>query len=355
MAKKTSPKTTRHLKRAAIKSSKPSGKAKKPPAPKGKATVTPRKAAPRKAAPTPKPQAVPKKTALAPLDLSKFPPESLTQGERWICLACVWEVFTRHMGLAPRTAMLEIKRYTPSVEELSAQMAVRPYFIPDDPKSPCPYCGSASKWHARMACYRIESGKATDALRRELLKSLPKASGQFAVLEQKSTQQEAFFDWLEKISKQLDLDNPAWLTDVSLHYLSRKEPKVDWAAEFRRIHSIRRSRRLEEGWEVDGGRLFLAPPLFDELLLVQYLLSRSHRAGGLTLERRYTLPELWHRLRNSGYLRTVGVAAGNPSDALEQLLNYLSGGDASVRFYYIVDRRAFLETAKLLATAKPKR
>lgn len=145
MAKKTSPKTTRHLKRAAIKPSKPSGKAKKPPAPKGKATVTPRKAAPRKAAPTPKPQAVPKKTALAPLDLSKFPPESLTQGERWICLACVWEVFTRHMGLAPRTAMLEIKRYTPSVEELSAQMAVRPYFIPDDPKSPCPYrCARAA-------------------------------------------------------------------------------------------------------------------------------------------------------------------------------------------------------------------
>ena len=31
--------------------------------------------------------------------------------------------------------------------------------------------------------------------------------------------------------------------------------------------------------------------LFDELLLVQYLVSRSQLAGGLTLERRYTLPE----------------------------------------------------------------
>ena len=300
------------------------------------------------------PPAPPKRTA-APLDFSKFPPESLTHAERWICLACVWEVFTRHMGLAPRTALLEIKRYTPSLEELGAQMAARPYFIPGEAKSPCPYCGSSSKWHARMASHRIESGKATDVLRRELLKSLAKSADQFAVLEQKSTQQEAFFDWLEKISKQLDLDNPGWLREVSLHYLSRKEPKVDWNAEFQRIHSIRRSRRLEEGWEVDGRRLFLSPPLFDELLLVQYLLSRSHRAGGLTLERRYTLPELWHRLRNSGYLRTVGVTAGNPSDALEQLLGYLGGGDASVRFYYIVDRRAFLETAKLLSAAKSKR
>ena len=106
---------------------------------------------------------------------------------------------------------------------------------------------------------------------------------------------------------------------------------------------------------VDSGRLFLAPELFDELLLVQYLVSRSHLAGGLTLERRYTLPELWHRLRNSGYLRAVGVTANNPSDAFEQLLEYLSGGDASIRFYYVVDRRAFLETAKLLSTAKAKK
>ena len=259
------------------------------------------------------------------------------------------------MGLTPKTAMLEIKRYTPSIEELGAETVARPYFAPDEAKSPCPYCGAASKLHARMASYRIESGKATDALRRELLKSLPQSSGQFAVLEQKSTQQEAFFDWLEKISKELNLDDPAWLRDVSLHYLSRKKPKVDWRGEFGRIHSIRRSRRLQEGWEVGGGRLFLAPELFDELLLVQYLLSRSHRAGGLTLERRYTLPELWHRLRNSGYLRAVGVTAGNPSDAFEQLLGYLSGGDASVRFYYIVDRRPFLETAKRLSAGKSKR
>ena len=296
-----------------------------------------------------------RKSSAAPLDLSKFPPESVTQGERWICLACVWEVFTRHVGLAPRTALLEIKRYTPSIEELSTPALARPYFVPNEPKSRCPYCGSTSKWHAHMATHRIESGKATDVLRRELLKSLPKTNDQFVVLEQKSTQQEAFFDWLEKMSKKLDLDDPAWLRDVSLHYLSRREPKVDWQAEFKRIHSIRRSRRLEEGWEVDNGRLFLAPLLFDELLLVQYLLSRSHRAGGLTLERRYTLPELWHRLRNSGYLQAVGVGANNPSDALEHLLAYLSGGDASVRFYYIVDRREFLETTQLLSAGKPKR
>jgi hypothetical protein len=291
---------------------------------------------------------------LAPLDLSQFPPESITHAERWICLACVWQVFTRHMNLSPKTAISEIRKYTPTLDELNASALARPYFAPDNAKAPCPYCGSASKWHARMPTHRIEGGKATDILRRALLKSLPK-DNQYVVMEQKATQQHAFFEWLEKISTQIDLDGSTWLGQVSEHYLSRKEPKVDWRAQFQQTHSIRRSRRLESGSEVDRGRLFLAPDLFDELLLVQYLVSRSHHAGGLTLEGRYTLPELWRRLRRSGYLRAVDVHAGNPSDALEQLLAYLSGGDASVRFYHIVDRRAFLETAKQLTVTPPKR
>jgi len=265
------------------------------------------------------------------------------------------------MHLAPKTALAEIKRYTPSFEELTSAEAVRPFFMAEDQlKAPCPYCGSPGKWHARIETHRIESGKAADGPRRRLVKSLPGSNHQFAVLEQKATQQHAFFEWLEKISANLDLDNPVWLRDVSLHYLSRKEPKVNWQAEFAGIHTIRRSRRLgpeqaaEKPWEVEQGRLFLAPMLFDELLLVQYLVSRSQLAGGLTLERRYTLPELWRRLRHSGYLRSIGVETNNPNDALELMLAHLSGGEASARYYYIVDRRELLEKVKALETEKPR-
>jgi hypothetical protein len=258
-----------------------------------------------------------------------------------------------------------MKRYTPTFEELTSAETVRPYFVTPDKslqeKHPCPYCGSPAKWQARIETHRIESGKATDALRRALVKSLPKANDQFVVLEQKATQQHAFFEWLEKIGAHLDLDDPAWLRDVSLHYLSRKESKVNWQAEFSGVHSIRRLRRngpqgrpAVKLWEVENGRLFLTPMLFDELLLVQYLVSRSQLAGGLTLERRYTLPELWRRLRHSGYLRSIGVQANNPSDALEQMLAHLSGGEASARYYYIVDRRQLLERVKALETEKPR-
>ena len=300
------------------------------------------------------------KAARFHVDLSAFPRESVTWSERSLCVACVWQIFTRAMSLAPKTALAEIKRYTPSFEELTSVEAARPFFAAQD-KQPCPYCGSPAKWHARIETHRIESGKATDTLRRNLVKSLPTSDDQFVVLEQKATQQHAFFEWLEKISANLDLDDPRWLRDVSLHYLSRKEPKVNWQAQFAGIHSIRRSRRpgpeqvaTLKLWEVEHGRLFLAPMLFDELLLVQYLVSRSQLAGGLTLERRYTLPELWHRLRRSGYLRSIGVQANNPSDALEQMLEHLSGGEAAARYYYIVDRREHLERVKTLQTEKPR-
>lgn len=325
---------------------KTAGKKQKAARKKQKASTAKSKKASQKRKAAPKPER---------LDITKFPPESVTQMERGICLACVWEVFTRHLKLAPKTALAEMKRYTPAVAEINATVVARPYVPEQADNKPCPYCGASSKRIARLPVYRIESGKATDALRRELVKSLAKKSDRFVVVEQKATQQHAFFEWLESISKVLDLDDPGWIREVSRHYLSRKEPKVDWRMELERVHSLRRSRRLEEGWESDNGRLFLAPMLFDELLLVQYLVSRSHRAGGLTLEGRYTLPELFHRLRNSGYLRSVDVQANNPGDALEQLLAHLSGGEAALRFYYIIDRWELLEGARGLKAKVPSR
>jgi len=315
--------------------------------------VAKKSAKPAARAPAPARKAKPK--AIEPLDLSALPPEAVTSAEKWICLACVLDVFTRLMGLASKTAHLEVKRYTPPVAELYAPAMTRPYFAKDGPKDPCPYCGSAAKWHARISVHRIESGKATDTARRELVKSLPKEHDEFVVVDEKATQQLAFFEWLEKVGAGLDFEDDKWLRDISVHYLGRKEPKVDWQAQFEGVHGIRRSRRLESGWEVDGGRLFLAPMLFDELLLVQYLVSRSHKAGGLTLEGRYTLHELFTRLRASGYLRAMEVQAGNPSDALEELVQRLGGGEASIKFYHLVDRRDLLEKLKTLRLEKVPR
>src|SRR6516164_9400805 len=109
---------------------KPVRKQTKRAAPRSKAGVTFSKTTGWKKSAAPKPAArrpkSPKK--LHALDLSAFPPESIISVERWLCLACVLDVFTRHLNLAPRTAYLEIKRYKPSISELYALTPGRPWF-----------------------------------------------------------------------------------------------------------------------------------------------------------------------------------------------------------------------------------
>jgi hypothetical protein len=74
----------------------------------------------------------------------------------------------------------------------------RPWFTHPLSHGSCPYCGSPSKWHAILKVYSIEGGKTTDTLRRQLVKSLPQSNNQFAVLEEKATQQHAFLNgWIK--------------------------------------------------------------------------------------------------------------------------------------------------------------
>ena len=300
----------------------------------------------------PKPKPKPKMVrGGAELDFSAFSPEALLHEHRWICLACVLDVFTRQLGLAPATAQSQIRRYTPSAHELTAETPTRPYLGAAAGKHPCPWCSAPPRWHVPLRVHRIESGKATDTARRDLVKALGTGEN-FQIVEEKSTQRDAFYDWLQHTSAALNLDDPRWLLHAAHHYLARKHPRTEWAPLFAGVYAIRRSRRLTEGWETEPGRLFLAPRLFDEILLVQYLLSRSHRSGGLTFEGRLTLPELISRLRGAGYLRASGVSAGPAGDAFEQLVELLGGGEAGMKFYYVVDRRALLAKLAELKNAR---
>ena len=177
------------------------------------------------------------------------------------------------------------------------------------------------------------------------------------MIEEKSTERDALYQWLAKTSASLDMESRGWLLEAARHWLGRRSPKEDWIAIFKQIRFVRRSRRLEEGFEVEAQCLYLAPVLFDEVLLIQYLLSRSHKAGGKTFEGRLTLLDLFQRLRGGGYLRRMGIAAGNPSEALEQLLEIL-GGEGRVKFHYVADRRDFLARLGELKSARvprPKR
>ena len=280
------------------------------------------------------------------LNWSAFPPGSVNEYSTRLCLSCIFKIFTAQLGLAPRTAYSEIKRHAPGIAELTAPAAARPYFDSDEKSPHCPYCDAAGRWHAQLDTYRIEGGKATDAPRRALLKSLPKSEEQFQTVEAKSDRRTLFFEWLEMQRRVLDLDSDGWLVEATRGFLERREPKIDWAETFGAVRSVRRSQRLEDGFERDGTRLFLAPALYNDALLVQYLISRSDKHGGRTLEGRLTLMELVRRLRYSGHLEAQGITERDQFEVLEKMIEHLSGGEGAVKLYYIIDRRDFLEKVK---------
>lgn len=281
------------------------------------------------------------------LEWDDFPAGSVYEYSTLLCLACIFDIFTKQLGVAPRTAYSEIKRHAPTVEELISRDPQRPYFHSEEKHPRCPYCDSAKRWHARLTTHRIEGGKTTDAARRALVKKLPKADEQFQVVEKKSTARAVFFGWLDDLGRELDFDDEhAWMMGATRAYLERREPKTDWSEVFEGLRQVRRSQRVEEGWERDGNRLFLAPTIYNDVLLVQYLVSRSHRHGGRTFEGRLTLPELVRRMRYSGHLEAHGITDRDQFDVLEQLVESITGGDQTVKLHYVVDRRDLLEKVK---------
>src|SRR5690242_14782059 len=258
------------------------------------------------------------------LDLSEFPPGTITEYTTFVCLACIFDIFTKQLRLAPRTAFSEVKRHTPEIAELTSRGALRPYFDSDEKKPHCPYCHSAARWLARFDTYCIEGGKTTDAARRALIKKLPKADDQFRVLEKKSDSRIVFFEWLDTLGLKLDSNDEAWLVDATRSYLERRDPKTNWNDTFEGVRIVRRSSRLPDGWERDGARLYLAPHLYSEAILIQYLVSRSHAHGGMTLEGRLTLMDLIRKLRYGGYLERVGITEVDAGEVFERVVDHLA-------------------------------
>lgn len=283
-------------------------------------------------------------------DFSEFPPGTVTEYTTLVCLACIFDIFTKQIGLAPRSAYSEIKRYSPTVEELTSRKAVRPFFDSEEKHPRCPYCDAAKRWHARLDTHCIEGGKTTDAPRRKLVKSIEKKGDQFAVTELKSDRRRAFFDWLDTLRISLDLGDPEWLIAATKAFLERKEPKQEWDSMFEGLRSIRPSARLESGWEREGAKLFLSPPLYNESLLVQYLVSRSHEHGGRTLAGRLTLMELIRRMRRGGYLEAHKISDTDQFEIFEKLVDEVAGS-GNVKLYFIVDRREFLDKVKSVYAA----
>jgi hypothetical protein len=249
--------------------------------------------------------------------------------------------------MAPRAAYVAVRGHQAEVTELTESPPHRPYFDSDEARYPrCPYC-EATK--GKLACFdviRLAGGRVTTAARKTLLESLPKTEGHFAVIEVKASRRDLLFEWLGDLGRRLDFDQPGWLIQAAQLYLEKRFPAVDWVPVFAGASQVRRSSLLEEGWEREGNRLYLAPSLYDEVLLMQYLVSRSHKSGGQTFEGRLIFSDLMKRLSRRGFLREREISEEDPFDLLDSLVDSLDPGAASTKVLYVIDRRDFLEKTK---------
>jgi len=285
-----------------------------------------------------------KKTPDATPDWNAVPRGFVRTYYQSVCLGCVFHTYTKQLGLSPRTAFAEARRYEPTAAELTSAHPVRPFFAAA--LSRCPYCDAAKRSHATFTTRRIEGGPATDATRRALVKSLPDNGGRFQVHEEKSTTTAVFFEWLDWLGRTLDLEGEDWLDTAAVRWLERRAPQEGWESAFAQIRAVRPSAQRDNGWEIAEGNLYLAPILYNEVLVVQYFVSRSHKAGGRTYQGRLTMIELMRRLRRVGYLQAIGADEHEQEDLLDKLIEHFTGGEAPVKLHYIVDRSDFLAKLK---------
>ena len=260
-----------------------------------------------------------------------------------ICLKCGFDLMTKQMGLASRTAYSEMKKFIPEAVSFRAE-AQRPLFRGPEAAMPCPYCNAAKRWVATLRAIEIDRHRDLAKPVKQLLAAIKRKPDEYTIVKDTRTPVQVFSDWLERTSLGLNFEGEMWLRDAAIAYLQRCEPLSDWSG----VENVRRillSRRLEKGSERDGNRLYVALVPYGDVLVVQYLLGRTHLHGALTFEGRLTAFEFFHRLRRLGYLERRSLEADDPSSLLESAVAGLSE-EGEIKPYMIIDRSSYLKQLK---------
>jgi hypothetical protein len=282
----------------------------------------------------------------AAINWESIPPQLITELFLRQCLKCGFDLMTKRLGLAARTAYSEMKKFVPDAQAFRAREVERPLFRSAESAVPCPYCEAAKRWVATIRLVEIDVHKDISKQAKALLTAVRRHEEEYTIAKDTRLPIQVFSDWLERLSHRLNFDGERWMRDATLEYLRRREPGADWS-ESEKVSQVLPSRRLEEGWEQDGNRLYLSPALYGDVLVVQYLLSRTHLHGARTFEGRLTAFEFYHRLRRAGYLEKRGIEADDPGSALEGAINKLSE-EGVIKPVSIIDRTAYLEQLKAL-------
>ena len=275
-----------------------------------------------------------------------IPPQLLNERQLRLCLKCGFDLMTKQMGLAPRTAYSEMKKFVPETAAFWSAEPQRPLFRHAEEKVPCPYCEAAKRWVATLRLIEIEVHQDIAKQAKKLLATIKKKTETQTIVKDTRAPMQVFFDWLERLSQRFNFEGEMWLRDAAIEFLRRREPLADWT-DAENIRRILLSHRLGEGWERADNRLYLAPALYGDVLVVQYLLSRAHHHGAQTFDGRPTPFEFFHRLRRLNYLEQRGLEADDPSSALESAVTKLAEvGD--IKPQLVIDRSDYLDQLKAI-------
>ena len=268
-----------------------------------------------------------------------------------ICLKCAFDVFTKQLKLAPRTAYSELKKHVPADAEFTGTLTSRPHFFENPETDRCPYCDCTKRWFAHFQELRIDAHPEFEKDRKKLWAALRKDPDRYVLRNPSRTQFEIFSDWLERLKRTIDLEAEDWLMVTALEQIRRANLSADWRQPLREgVKRVQLSRDTSS-WRYENGWLYVSPAIYGDVLLIQHLLSRSHLHGGLTFEGRLTLPELVRRLRRIGYFEARGIDSHDSSEAFEQaIVAMVASGPAAV--YYAVDRGPYLDKLKAIYEKK---
>ena len=281
-----------------------------------------------------------------------IPRSAISRTSLKICLKCAFDFFTKQLKLAPRTAYSELRKHVPEEADFTGAATTRPHFLDEEGRANCPYCHAPKRWFAEFHAIRIDAYPSCEKERKKLWTTLKKSPDRFTLWSPKRTQMQIFSEWLERMRRKINLDGESWLLDLAIEYVKRFDPLPDWdellAGGVRRVQV---SIEGENSWDYDNGWLYVSPPLYGEILVIQHVLSRSHLHGGRTFEGRLTLQELAARLRRVGYFDAKGITTRDSYEAFEQAVAAIvASGPAAV--YYAVDRSDYMKQLKTVYEKK---
>lgn len=282
------------------------------------------------------------------ISFESIPRSAVSTTTLTICLKCAFDLFTKQLNVAVRTAYSELKKHVPEESDFTGASTQRPHFFVTEDVDRCPYCNGVKRWFAEFRAIRIDAHASFEKQRKKLWAALKKDPDRFTIWKPERTQMQIFSEWLERLKRGIDFEDDRWLLQVAVEQVKRSAPSNDWDEVLAKgVRRVQLSRQVEGegGWNYENAWLYVSPQLYGDVIMVQHLLSRSHSHGGRTFEGRLTLQELIGRLRRIGYFEAREITTRDPYEAFELAIAALvaSGPDA---VYYAVDRGDYLKQLK---------